>query len=213
MFCPQDPDGDRAAAYVARRLSSGEQDAFEMHLLTCERCQEVVRLGQAVRAARRRPAVRHLAWGLAAAATLAAVAILPRSNPWRDLAAAPPPVFVGATARAAPARAAADSGMDAYLTGNWRRAARLLAGASDSATEPGLAFFAGAAEFLAGRPRPALALLRVVAGGTSPYAAEAQVLAAKAWLAQAEPDSALAALRPPKTPHAAALADSIRARR
>jgi hypothetical protein len=83
---------DSAVRYVARSLSASQEEAFEEHLFTCDRCFNEARLGLEIKAAASPrsgglagPALRRVLWRpLAIAAALAAVLLgawqLQRSN-------------------------------------------------------------------------------------------------------------------------------------
>ena len=51
LSCPTARDGDTVHRYVAGTLDPSEVEAFEIHLLECASCQEVVREGVAIRQA------------------------------------------------------------------------------------------------------------------------------------------------------------------
>lgn len=217
---------DRIHRYVAGTLTPEELDAFEPHLLDCATCQSQVRQGFAIRAALGGTAAaaprprRAWRWLLAAApaAALAALYVATRpADPFDALArAGAPPPFAGLAVRDA-----SDSGttfinraMAAYAGGRWAEAAVLLERAGEAATPP-VRYYQGAALLQSHQPARALAPLDQAAAG--PYAAEARLLRAKAWLALKRADSALVDLDRASAAggavaaHARALADSVRA--
>lgn len=236
---------DDAARYVAGTLPADAIDAFEEHLLACAVCQGEVRVGAAARLGLRGSAeplvaplpapdpargsarlrARALAvLGVAAAAVLVLTVQARRNAPLRALAAYSPPVFVGATVRAASdsgdserAAARVDLAMAAYAAGDFRVAAARLNAAATADSTAGVAFYLGAAQLASGDARGAIAAFRraaAVAG--NPYAEDAAVGAAKAFLRLGLADSALAVLANPAVgaaPAVQALADSIRSRR
>ena len=218
-------DADTVHRYVAGTLEGEAGDAFEIHLLECEACQRAVREGTGVAAAlrhapagRRRPFLRW-AVPLAAAAVVVWLA-LPRPDPVRPLGrVGHVPAFDGLPVRADPdsATALADQGMAAYVAGDFAHAARLLAAAAALDPTPAVHFFLGIAQLKAGSPDSGLVSLRgALEPPGNPYAAEARLYLAKAWLALGQADSALAQLEAvPATAgvlrtRAAALSDSIR---
>jgi hypothetical protein len=96
LTCEAVQDGDLVARYVTDRLDPDALEEFEAHMLTCDRCQDEVRLALALQeelpaqvgdasvlaGAARRPRRLPLAavgTGLAAAAALLLVLVLPRS--------------------------------------------------------------------------------------------------------------------------------------
>jgi anti-sigma factor RsiW len=233
FLCPTREDTDHAHRYVAGTLPPDERDAFEAHLLECERCQRAVREGAAIRAALTHEAPAGEAaleegsglWSprLVAAATLAAAAaialwfVLPGGE-LEALGRVAPPVM-----EPLPVRAEADSaailaarGMTAYREGDYGAAASLLARAVDAEPAPGTRFFLGIARLLTGSRQEARAsLTAALEPPGNPYAAEARFYLAKAWLLDGRADSALVHLAavPPAAGirgHAEALADSVR---
>ncbi len=99
LTCEAVADRDLVARYVTDRLDLDALEAFEAHLLMCDRCQDDVRLAMALREAfpaqaadagdlvpeeptRRRFPLAAVGTGLAAAAALLLVLVLPRAvNP------------------------------------------------------------------------------------------------------------------------------------
>lgn len=225
--------GSRAAAYVAGTLEPSARDAFEIHLLGCDACQEEVRLAAAVRGALRAPP-RRRRWpwllgtvGLAAAAVLAVVwtSSAGPSGKVRALGAvAQAPVYLGVPVRSVPPqpRARADSmfaaAMAAYAVGHYAESVRglqaALAAGADSV--PSL-FFLGAGLLMTHQTDQALTAFRDLLGhGAGVYASEAHYYLAKALLRRGEADSAIAHLMQAAAGNsdiagaATALADSVR---
>ncbi len=227
LSCPTARDGDTVHRYVAGTLDPSEVEAFEIHLLECTSCQEVVREGVAIRQALgngRSTSVRprFLLWGatIAAAAAMAAWVVLRPVDPLARLGRVDVvPGFEGLAVRAEAdsGTALADRGMAAYLAGDFREAARLLREASELDPAPAVHFFLGIARLKTGANAEAIAALSAAAEpADNPYAAEAHLYLAKSWLALGNADSALAHLGSvSSTPsdvgaHAEALADSVR---
>jgi hypothetical protein len=227
--CPEFRADDTVARWVAQTLPEPEAGRFEEHLLVCERCQEAVRAATTIRAGLRRTAAvvptglrwRRLIVPLGLAAALALILLRPAGDPLLRLAdPGPAPAFVPVpvrTAQAAPS--VGDRGMQAYVAGNYRRAARLLDSAAAIDPTPATRFFLGVSLLKSGNAPDAAAALGVVVGDSvNPYAAEAALWLAKAWLRAGRPDSAEAVLRVlGRRPgdagiaaHARALSDSIR---
>lgn len=215
MTCRATADG-LPQKYVRGTLEGRELEEFERHLLECEACRSGVRAiaasGAAGRTRLRRSRLVTIA-SLAAAAGLVAIVMRPRSELER-LARVDPPAFRGATIRAGDTTTAAvDRGMAAYTRGEYALAARELRRSSDSSA--GVSLYLGAALLAAGQSADAIVVLRrAVEAPFSPYADDARVVLAKAWLRAGVIDSALASLRgirdgTPIAPHARALADSI----
>lgn len=224
--CPMAGDGEIVHRYVAGTLETDDVDAFEIHLLGCDACARAVHEGSAVAAAlrlepgrARRSVVR---WGLplAAAAAAAIWLLLPREDALERLGRVDRvPGFDGLPVRAPldSATALVDRGMEAYRAGDFARSAELLGAAAALESSSGVQFFLGIALLKAGAPaRAAAALGAALDPPDNPYAAEARLYRAKAWLALGSADSALAQLAAvPATAgaaraHATALADSIR---
>lgn len=229
MSCPsRSVDDDTIHAYVAGTLAEPDAEAFEQHLLGCAGCREEVRLGVGVRAAlAARPAPRRTRTrALAAAAiTLAAasvvwVAVFGSSRRDNATAAFTPPTFTGIAIRgpadADSARALADRGMAAYQRGDFAAAARFLDEASRRDASPGVNFYLAAALMTIGNDSAALSAARRASNPPgNPFAADAAIVAGKAWLRMRQPDSAIAELvRAPRdgpgSGHVAALLDSVR---
>jgi len=226
--CP-DRRGDEAAArWVAGTLSGDEQTEFEVHLLVCPACQNAVAHATSLRAALHDlPAVtprrRHPRWvlpaGLAAAAALVLMVWPDRNRLGRLAEVGPAPRFEPAPVRAGQGATTADRGMAAYGAGDYRTAARLLDSALVVDPTIGTRFYLGVSLIKIGNARAAAAALGPVASdSTSPYAADAALWLAKAWLRAGQPDSAEAVLarldgrsgEPSLVAHVRALADSIR---
>jgi tetratricopeptide (TPR) repeat protein len=203
--------------YIRGTLAGAEVERFELHLLECAECRTVIRVDAASIASRSRGRRSRVAATVAVAAVAALVAFImarPRSDLER-LAQIDPPTFRGATIRAADSTTAAiDRGMAAYSRGEYAQAARDLRRSNDSS--PGVSLYLGAALLATDQVPDAIAVLRrAVETPFSPYADDARLLAAKAWLRAGRTDSAVATLRgvkdaAPVAAHARALADSIR---
>lgn len=199
--------------YVAGKLPESETQAFEEHLLVCDRCQEELTLAVAAREAL--PAgkadaepivVRPLPWmgvtaGLAlAAAAVAAILILPIdrvAGPIAELGrVTQPPIYLGVPVRQAPARpdSVFDVAMSAYSAGEYAGAIASLENALAAGVDPAPAhFFRGASLLMLDRDA-ADAFEAVIAAGESPYLAEAHYYLAKALLRRGDPDGALVQL-------------------
>ncbi len=227
LSCPTVQDADTVHRYVAGTLGPHEVEAFEIHLLECASCQEVVREGVAIRQALSRGGPtslrpRFLLWAgpIAAAAALAVWLVLRPVDPLARLARVDVvPGFEGLAVRAEADSAAtmADRGMAAYLAGDFREAARLLGGASELDPAPAVHFFLGIARLKIGASEEAIAALSLAAEPPdNPYAAEAHLYLSKAWLGLGNADSALVHLGRVSAgvadvrAHAVALADSVR---
>jgi tetratricopeptide (TPR) repeat protein len=224
--CAMAEAGDFVHRYVAETLEQDELERFEIHLLDCLICQEAVRQGVALRAALREPAGGSRRWPvaawtlpLAAAAALALWFFLPSEGALERLGQVDPmPAFAGLPIRA-PADSGAqlsDRGLAAYQAGDYRRAAELLADAFERDTSPAVGFFLGVTQLKTGTPSRALESLAAARQPLgNPYAAEASLYLAKAWLQLGQADSALASLASiPSSAgatfqHARALADSV----
>jgi tetratricopeptide (TPR) repeat protein len=199
------PECETAAAhdwierYLAKRLTGAEQEAFESHYLTCERCQERLTLGMAVRAhllnpgTRRRP--RYLALGglvgLAAAAAFAILVLRPgvqASDQLRQLGMVrQAPIYLGVPVRAGnitPADSLFEAAMTEYLGEHYDRAAGALDRAVSAGVDPVPAeFFRAASRLMLGQAKEAEAgFARTVALGDTPYRGEAHFYRAKALL-------------------------------
>lgn len=217
-------ESDTPHRYVAGTLPEDEAERFEQHLLECAWCRDAVRLGAATRTAllaetggRRLPRTRWWAAAGAVAAGIMIFAFARRDDGLRALSTVQAPPFVGTEVRSIGGDstiAMIDRGIAAYANGDYERAARALQAAGDSS--PGVSFYLGASLLARERPRDALvALRRATTPSENPYADDARILAAKAWLRESNGDSALAELRAvsrssPAIRHADALADSIR---
>ena len=224
--CPVAGDGELIHRYVAGTLEPVETEAFEIHLLECQRCQRAVREGAWVAAGLRRHRPRWwgatLRWTVPIAAAAAALWLLlvTDSNPLAQLGRIDPvPQFDGLPVRPAldSATALVDQGMEAYRAGAFDRAAEFLAAAAAREPSPGIQFFLGIARLKTGNVGAgASALITALEPPGNPYAAEARLYLAKAWLALGDADSALTHLAAIGSgpgavqSHAAALADSIR---
>lgn len=226
MTCEMAEARDLIQCYVADTLLPDELERFETHLLECLDCQEAVRQGAAVRAALREPAagsrkIPIAVWALPlAAAALALWLIFPKAGALEQLGRVDAmPGFDGLPIRT-PADSNAqliDHGMSAYQVGDYRRAAGLLGEAFELDSSVAVGFYLGVTQLKTGEP--SLAVERLAAARQppdNPYAAEASLYLAKAWLQLGQADSALASLAsiPPSagatSEHARALADSVR---
>lgn len=230
--CSIGRDGDTVSRYVAGTLEADELRSFEVHLLGCPECQEAVREGTALAAALRtggngigrggrKGRLLKIAVPALAAAAVAVWLLLPGGEPFAALGAveAAPP-FDGLPVRSAPGLGAdlVARGMAAYRDGEFGTAARLLDRAEDP--DPGVRFFLGISLLMTGESERAAEALREAAEPRgNPYAPEAHLYRAKAWLRLGRADSALAQLAaasgtdtgtPDVRSHAAALADSVR---
>ena len=245
MNCPRSVDD--APAFVAGALAPDDLESFETHLLSCAECRSVVRVGAGVRRtlrdgagvtmrrargsedrgpARRVASRRLVTAGLALLAASVAWVIL-AGGPGRDadpLHAILAPTFDPQPVRSGEAVSATaalvDHGMEAYLRGDYARAAARLSKAARLDSTPGVSLFLGASQLLSGKAMESLpALRRAWAEPGGPFEVDARRLAAKAWLRVGIVDSALAVLEPsgrgadPSLASLAALADSIRASR
>ncbi len=225
--CAMGEARDFVHRYVAGTLEPDELERFETHLLECPACQEAVKQGAAVRAALREPAggsrrLPVVAWTLpiAAAAALALWFILPSEGGLERLGQVDPvPAFDGLPIRAPTdsSNHLIDQGMSAYQAGDYRRAAGLLGDAFERDSSPAVGFFLGVTRLKTGAPSRAVESLAAARQPPeNPYAAEASLYLAKAWLQIGQADSALASLasiRPSAGAtyeHARALADSVR---
>ena len=199
--------------YLAGRLPRQDAEAFEAHLLTCERCQREVRFGATVRdelAARPESARRRgLPWliGLTSAAVLTAAALaavlLLDGGPAPEVVALgevrQPPIYLGVAVRDGEGAADSlfDAGMERYQAGDYAAAAAALREAveADPAALPAR-FFLGASLLMSGDAAAAAREYRaVVAAGESPYRAEARFYLAKALLQGGEVEAAREQLR------------------
>jgi tetratricopeptide (TPR) repeat protein len=198
--------------YLAHRLSAAEREEFEAHFLTCERCQQALALGAGIRAAwprvRPRPARRWVllgsGLGLAAAAGLAAIILFtPKRVPVeleRLGAVVQAPIYLGIPVRAGPAGPADSlfaSAMTDYVAERYAEAAAGLRTALSAGVDSAPAeFFLGASLLMTAHPAEAAASFgKVIAGGETPYLAEAHFYRAKALLRGGQAAAALADLR------------------
>ena len=231
-----EPNGHASAdtiqRYVAGVAGGEELRTLELHLLACAACEAAVRQGAAIRAGLlaidddtaapasprgwRRRATIPLATLLAAASLIVIVA--KRDDGMQRLGradAVAPFVPLSVRAPATETDRLVDSAMTLYRARQLAEATVLLARAAARDSSAGVVFYLGAAALASGSPREALDPLRRSAGETgSPYAADAGVLLAKAWLQLGNADSAVAVLtRSMDDPDARALLDSVRALR
>jgi tetratricopeptide (TPR) repeat protein len=196
---------DVVSAYAARTLPGAELDDFEVHLLECAHCRDAVREAAALHlvltaaAAHGGPRGARYYWWvpLLGAAALATVLITNRPDALGALGAvdAPPP-FVGLDVRATQSAetAAVDEAMALYERADYERAERAFAALEANTTDPGVPFFLGAARLMLGANDSAAAAFGRAASPGSPYAAEAEYYAAKAWLRLGQRDAAILAL-------------------
>ena len=226
MTCEMAEALDLVHRYVAETLSPEELDRFETHLLECLACQGAVRQGAAVRAALREPAagsrtIPVAAWALPlAAAALALWLLFPTEGALEQLGqVGPMPAFDGLPIRTPEDSGVqlTDRGMSAYQAGDYRRAAGLLGDAFERDSSLAVGFFLGVTRLKTGEPSRAVESLAAARQPPeNPYAAEASLYQAKAWLQLGQADSALASLASiPSSAgatyeHARALADSVR---
>lgn len=224
LECGAPFDADTVTCYVAGTLSEDDANAFEIHLLTCARCQHEVRTVAVARAAlralpaERRPA-RRAFWFVPLAAAAVLIMLLSRDTPLGRLGRIDAPAFEPLPVRAVgdDATRRIDEGMAAYRAGDYDLAAQRLGDTSGVPAAPGVRFFYGIALLEIGQTSRALHALTAAAQPANPYTAEAHYYSAKAWLRLGEADSARARLSlvsssTPLHARAMALADSIRAR-
>jgi hypothetical protein len=194
---------------LAGRLTGAERDAFEVHYLTCSRCQTELQLGAAVRVALRSSSAANpsRAWprwagiaGLAAAGVFAMVV-------WRTQSGTPPelqrlgavvqaPIYLGVPLRSTDETAvtrAFDDAMRAYQAEEFGDAARRLRQVTrDDSLHAPAEFFLGASLLMSGDDANAAnAFARVIALGDTPYLSEAHYYRAKALLRRGEAAPAL----------------------
>ena len=225
--CPEHRADDTVERWVAQTLPGPDAERFEVHLLECDRCQKAVRTATMVRAELRQraePPVRlralRIVIPLGLAAALAVLLLRPERDPLARLSdPGPAPEFTPLPVRAAQVTRVGDRGMQAYAAGDYRRAAALLDSAAALDPTPATQFFLGVSQLKSSKAMEATASLgAVVRDSISPYADEAALWLAKAWLQAKLPDSAEAVLRSLGnrradagiTAHAKALTDSIR---
>ena len=219
----QDQD-DAIHRFVAGRLSAAELEAFELHLLTCERCRSDVREGAALAAslgarpsAAKRALIRRRAvlWTSALAAAAVVALIIPRDTALVRLSRleSPPPFEpIAVRSSVTPTDSIVDSAMASYVARDFRTARRLLKRASELGARGSVDFYFGAASLTDGAPHEAaVALGRLVGDNGSPYADDARLLLAKALIGSGRADSAAALLAAASDARARALGDSLRA--
>lgn len=228
ISCPtvRDGDDDIPRRWVSGNLPADEAREFEVHLLTCHRCQKAVEYAAGITATLRGAVVkapqprRWPVWLIPAALAAGLVILFWPRDPLRRLAdPGPAPTFSSALIRAeADDGEAAERGMTAYGAGDYRQATEHLTAAATMGSTPGLLFFLGVSRLLSGNAVDAVAALEMVArDAAGPYSAEAQLWLAKGLLRVGSVDSAQAILgalarRPdagPLATHARALADSV----
>jgi tetratricopeptide (TPR) repeat protein len=224
--CPTRGEDDIVHRYVAGTLETDELEVFEIHLIACAECERAVREGLAIRSAlgaqeNGAHTLRLVSWVVPIAAAAACVWLLLKpADPLRQLGRVDTvPAFDGI-----PVRADADSGaslanrgMAAYADADFRLAAELLTRAVDFDPTPAGFFFLGIARLKISDYHGAMdALSEVADPPDNPYAAEAHLYCAKAWLSLGYPDSAFAHLELASSAqsevkaYAFALADSLR---
>jgi hypothetical protein len=207
-------------------MNPAELEEFELHLLECESCRAGVRLGAVTRVAlvessnarNVRGRIRHIRpwWLAAAAAVLIAVILARRDDDHAQLGDITPAPFVSGPLRPAgdSITAQVDSGMIAYAAAEFRSAARQLERASATDSSASVAFFLGVSLLMVDENRAALRALE--RANIAPYATEAALYRAKAYVRLGHPDSAIAVLDSATSTVASeqlvAFADSIRRR-
>lgn len=229
----RDASADVIARYLAGTLEAEAVEAFELHMVDCPSCQAALRGGAAlrkvlratpVRCAEPRPVLRSLRWVVplgAAAAVFTLWLALPHETPLGRLGrfgAAPALGVLPVRGDADSAASLVRRGMDEYLAGRYREAARFFAGSDSLSPSETAAFYGGVSALFSGDAAGAIVVLRrLTQSADDPYAPEAHFYSAKAWLRLGRADSALAHLAavPPSSgamsAHAAALADSVKA--
>ena len=212
--------------WVAQTLPQPDAERFQLHLLSCDRCQEAVHNATVVRAALRQPvgaplrALRVIV-PLGLAAAVATAVLWPASDPMVHIAEpGPAPEFTPVPVRTGQITSSlGDRGMEAYARRNYESAARLLDSAALVDPTPATRFFLGVSLLKTGEAlRATTPLSAVVRDSVNPYAAEAALWLAKSWLSAGLADSAEVVLRelgrtsldPRIATHAMALIDSIR---
>ena len=222
MTCADAERSAIAQRYTAASMSEEERAAFEEHYFECPRCFDALKDTWALQAALRETGdQRHVeaprragpAWKwLTVAAGVAAVFLLtskaihddpgtaatPRPAGERPslaaLAAVDPPPYVALVVRGD--ADLFETAMDAYVKGDYSKAAdglRTVAARQPQAAH--VQFYLGASELLRGAPDAAIEPLRaVIAHGAREQAEHAQLLLAKAWLAQGRTADARPAL-------------------
>lgn len=233
LACEEFSEGAFVERYLMKRLSSAEQEAFEAHFLTCDWCQQAIELASAIRAtlpsvkavpARSSRVALGAGLGLAAAAGLAAVLLLPSNRPPAELirlgAVVQAPLYLGIPVRADPATSADSlfaAAMAAYAAERYSEAAPALRAALRAGVDSAPAeFFLAASVLMSGDAKEAeTGFGRVIALGDTPYRPEAHFYRAKALLRLGRSTEAVTDLRSAAAlegvigPHAHALADSV----
>lgn len=218
--------------FLAGRLTGADLDAFESHYVTCERCQNELQLGTAIRVSLRSIPVarRSRSWtrwagvaGLAAAAVIMMVVWRAQSGVSPELrqlgAVLQAPIYLGIPLRSneTDSSRAFDEAMREYQGERYDDAARRLRQLIRvDGQNPPAEFFLGASLLMIGDDDAAAESFgRVIALGDTPYLSEAHFYRAKALLRRGETDAALADLRAVNgrsevvAAQARALADSI----
>ncbi len=212
LGCAEFASGGFIERYLAQKLTAEEQEAFEAHFLTCDRCQDSLRLGAGIRSALRtappsRPRRSALVWGsglgLAAAAGLAAVLLTtakPAPEPLARLGElVQAPLYLGIPVRGqlVAADSLFDAAMQDYTGEQYGRAAEGLRAALAAGVDPAPAeFFLASSLLMTGKASEAASgYAKVIALGDTPYLAEAHFYRAKALLRLGQAAAALAELR------------------
>ena len=231
--CQEFEDRAFVERYLMKRLSPADQEEFEAHFLTCEWCQQSIELGKAIRATlpevkaappRRSWVALGAGLGLAAAAGISAILLLPSTRPSAELtrlgAVGQAPLYLGVPVRAdqpASAESLFAQAMAAYASEDYSAAAPALRAALRAGVDSAPAeFFLAASLLMNGEAEDAAAGFgRVIALGDTPYRLEAHFYRAKALLRVGRATEALADLRRATAlpgviaGHAHALADSV----
>lgn len=231
LLCHRYESDGTVARFAANLLPDEIAENFELHLVSCPRCQHEVRVAAAVRSgladsrsapvASPRRRMRNVAL-VALAASLATI-MISRAGDDRALSALgrvdSPPVYGGIAVRrnAVLAESLFDAGMTRYQSGDFRGArSRLTDARARGADSVPASFFLGVTHLLEGNEEAALHELRhVLDRPLNAYTAESHYYSAKAWLRRGRADSALAHLRAASAipgafaVRARALADSV----
>ena len=213
LGCAEFASGGFIERYLAQKLTTEEQEAFEAHFLTCDRCQDSLRLGAGIRSALRTAPPRRLRrpvliWGgglgLAAAAGLAAVLLTtakPAAEPLARLGElVQAPLYLGIPVRGGQPVAPDslfDAAMQEYTGEQYGEAAEGLRAALAAGVDPAPAeFFLASSLLMTGKASEAASgYAKVIALGDTPYLVEAHFYRAKALLRLGQAAAALAELR------------------
>jgi tetratricopeptide (TPR) repeat protein len=221
-----------AQRYASGQLDAAEAAAFEDHMVSCDLCQNEVKLTAGVRrlaqdlrvsaAESRASSKRFVGAAMLLAAGLALVMLWPRGDD--GLAALgrveEPPAYLGMSVRDARGRADSlfDAGMNAYVARRYDDAVASLRAALVAGVDTIPArFFLASSELMSGRAREAAETYAlVIAAGASAqaYLPEAHLFRARALLQLGRGDEALKDLaavsrESDRGAAAAALADSV----